>query len=97
MKSPEEKAIEFANRQATTLFRQARRKELPMASSLGWSTVKNIALRVFEQGGGAKAVREAILEHASQKCETKIDPVRLPRVIPSYVSGGRVSPKRRDY
>jgi len=78
MTTPEERAVKFANTNATSMWKKALRKGLPRAGTVGWATVKAVAAEVFAAGGSAKEVEKRVLEIAAEPVEPKVDPDRIP-------------------
>jgi hypothetical protein len=96
-KSPQERAVEFANTNSYALYKRAKKRELPRAASLGWAVVHRIAEEVFANGGLAPLVREEVLKWAATPQDTYPPIVeqkeKLIRKVPNYLSGGKV-PRR---
>lgn len=79
--SPEEKAVSYANSNATRLYNSAKRKQMPSAFRVGYNLVKDLAKKVFEQGGTASDVREMVLSVAKEPVpEKKPDAAKVPAV-----------------
>jgi len=80
-RSPNEKAVAYANSNATRLYNSAMRSRLPSAFRIGWALVKKIAENVFEEGGSASQIKEKVLEVARQPVpERNPDAAKLPAV-----------------
>ena len=78
-KSSEEKAVGYANANHTSLYKSAVRANLPRAFKVGWEVVKNIAHRVFDEGGTSRMIREEVMKFASEPIPPKKgDVLRLP-------------------